>query len=153
MYGFTNDIDIAIDKLYRYSPDSAERMTGRLNPEGESYFGELVSDGTKVVIKTYDWSYNKFFNLGKELSVTTYNLNPKDKESGTPYFIKGLLEILSIISIELLLEDSMSDDDAIIEIGIMIEKLSEHLEVSVSMLNIDVKFLNAFKEHLEDEFK
>ena len=150
---FTYGIDKAIDSLYRYSPDGAARMSELLMEEGESHLQKIVDSGKRVSIKSYDWSYNKYYDVAKEFKITTTNLNPKDTVSGLPYFCKGLIEIFSWISIEMLCGIYEDSEELLENVDVMIQKLSEHLDLFVSMLNITTDYLEAFSAHFNDEMK
>lgn len=146
MWILDNEIDRTIDRLLRYAPETAERLNTMFLPNGDSYLAELVSDGCAITIKSYDWSNNRFYNIIEDLNITVKSLEDNENDNwATICFGKGLIEILSILIIDMEI-DNLEVEDVLNEIGPMIDVLSRHLDVSVSMCNIDRSYIEEFRK-------
>lgn len=153
MWMLENDIEKTIDRLLRYSPETADRLNVVFLPDGDSYITELIKDGNIITIKSCDWSNNRFYNIVDDLNISVTCLDEEENENwATICFSKGLLELLSHLSIDMelsVLEPADIREDLIT----MIDRLTRHLDISVRMSTITDEYILKFKENFLEFIK
>ena len=74
----------SIDRFIRYSPDSA-RAIDEYFIECD-YLAEIADDGIKIVMKTYDWSLNRYLTtIYDDIILSIVNKDENDKNDYKKY--------------------------------------------------------------------
>lgn len=136
----------SIDRFIRYSPDSA-RAIDEYFIECD-YLAEIADDGVKIVMKTYDWSLNRYLTtIYDDLIVSIANKDKNDRNDYKNVLTRGLLEIFIIKVVDMENTQDYDPEDVVDCIEESIRRLGNHLEMAITTKNITFNYIMAFMRY------
>ena len=139
----------SIDRFTRYSPETV-RAIDEYFVEC-NYLEEIANDGIKILVKTYDWSLNKYLStVYNDLILYTKNNDEKDKDEYRYVVTRGLLEILIVKIVDMENTHDDTPEDVVEYIKDSIIKLANNLDMSIHTKDISFEYIMEFKRYTID---